>query len=426
MSQTHPALADTLRRLVATDEAAAAVCQQLGYGERAALDARLAAGLPPFSREEVEGICAALRLDGATRNELLRLRGDLLLVQPDQCSSVVELAHLEELLTQLLGREQQTLVQMLAALLTEQVRGQLAGDALRDQLAAVPLISFERAQMHDVKIDTVAGRDVIRIDKVQLILPPSMGIPPAARPAPRRNAGVVAANPFGQRGRIDDPAKFFGRTALLHRVFDDLAKGSNLVLIGPREIGKSSLLAMIQRQGPTRLQVAPETIVTLDMQLVHSEADFFEALCFELNLEPCRGYRLARQLKGRRFILCLDEIEKMRREHFSAHVRQELRGLADGSNAAFSLVIASSQPLNELFPDQQFDTSPLHNICSPLDVPPFSRSEAREFLANRLAGTGVAFSADEIADLLESSGRHPARLQQAAAALYDMAIAKSS
>ncbi|PDV97785.1 hypothetical protein [Candidatus Viridilinea mediisalina] len=163
MTQANQALVVALRRLVATEEAEAAVCQQLGYSERAPLAARLACGLPPFTREELEGICAALQLDAATRNELLRLRGDLLLVQPDQPSSV---------------------------------------------------------------------------------------------------------------------------------------------------------------------------------------------------------------------------------------------------------------DLKELFPEQPLETSPLHNICSSLDVPPFSRSEAREFLASRLTGTGVAFSEDEIADLLENSGRHPARLQQAAAALY--------
>lgn len=236
--------------------------------------------------------------------------------------------------------------------------------------------------------------------------------------AQRRASAAPAPNPFGRRGRIDDPAAFFGREELLRRIFEELGKGSNLSLIGEREIGKSSLLCMIQRQGAARMGLPPDTIVQIDMQIIHSEEDFFEALCIELAIEPCRGYQLKRKLGTRRSILCLDEIEKMRRERFSADMRDELRGLADGANAPLTLVIASSMPLADLFPDKLGEVSPLANICSPLDVPPFSRAEARAFLATRLNDTGIVFDDEEIAELLDQSQRHPARLQRAAAELY--------
>lgn len=246
--------------------------------------------------------------------------------------------------------------------------------------------------------------------------PPHLA-PPHPAPAPAKRA--FAPNPFGRRGRIDDPNEFFGRDELLRRIFEELGKGSNLALIGPREIGKSSLLCMIQRWGPDRLGMPAEHLISIDMQIIHSEEDFFEALCAELRLpETLRGFKLARRLRGRRFVLCLDEIEKMRRDRFSAEVRDELRGLADGALAPLTLVVASSVPLADLFPDKYGETSPLANICSPLDVPPFTPDEARAFLRTRLAGTGVEFSDAEIADLLERSGRHPARLQQFAAELY--------
>ena len=229
----------------------------------------------------------------------------------------------------------------------------------------------------------------------------------------------VLPNPFGRRGRIDDPAAFFGREELLRRIFEELGKGSSLSLIGEHEIGKSSLLWMIQHQGTTKLALPPDAILQINMQSVHGEDDFFEALCDELRIAPCRGHKLTRSLRDKRYILCLDEIEKMRRDNFSADVRGELRGLADGANAPLTLVIASSLPLAELFSDKLDDkTSPLANICSPLDVTPFTRAEAHAFLETSLRGTGVTFSDDERAELLELSGRHPARLQQAAAALY--------
>ncbi|MBX0331486.1 CHAT domain-containing protein [Oscillochloris sp. ZM17-4] len=231
-------------------------------------------------------------------------------------------------------------------------------------------------------------------------------------------ASRAAPNPFGRLGRIDDPAEFFGRDELLRRIFEELGKGSNLSLIGERQVGKSSLLAAIQRQGAERLGLPPAALLSINMQLIHSEEDFFDALCGELGLDRTyRGYHLDRRLRGKRYILCLDEIEKMRRDRFTADVRDELRGLADGAGAPLTLVIASSLPLDELFPDKLGETSPL-NICSPLDVPPFTRAEARAFLADRLRDTGVAFDADEVAELLEQSGRHPGRLQQLAAELY--------
>jgi hypothetical protein len=227
-------------------------------------------------------------------------------------------------------------------------------------------------------------------------------------------------NPFGRRGRIDNPAEFFGREELLRRIFEELGKGSNLSLIGEREIGKSSLLCMIAHLAHQRLNPPPDAVLDINMQSIHDEDDFFEELCTLVGIDTCRGGRLKRQLKlrNKRYVLCLDEIEKMKRNTFTADARDELRGLADGANAPFTLVVASHRPLNELFADSHDGTSPLYNICHPFNVPPFSRDEARAFIAARLQGTGVRFSQDELADLLEQSQHHPARLQQAAADLY--------
>jgi hypothetical protein len=238
--------------------------------------------------------------------------------------------------------------------------------------------------------------------------------PPASTPPT-----PAAPNPFGRRGRIDNAAEFFGREELLRRIFEELGKRSNLSLIGEREIGKSSLLYMIEHLAHERLNPPLDGFIGIDMQIIHSEEDFFAALCDELQIAPaCRGYPLKRQLRNKRYILCLDEIEKMKREKFTVDVRAELRGLADGANAPLTLVVASHLPLNELFADSHDGTSPLYNICHSLNVLPFTRPEARAFLAARLQGTGVQFSEDEIADLLEQSQRHPARLQQVAADLY--------
>ncbi|MGK7901122.1 MAG: CHAT domain-containing protein [Hormoscilla sp.] len=230
-------------------------------------------------------------------------------------------------------------------------------------------------------------------------------------------------NPFGKKGRITNPKEFFGRKELLDELFEKLARGVNCSLVGESEIGKSSILSMVCHWGPEKIglpRLPPDAFIYLDMQIIHHEDQFFQALCDELKIETCRGYELARALRGKRYILCIDEIEKMtRQEHFTGDERSELRGLAEGDNAPFKLAIASRSPLNALFPDSDDMTSPLDNICRQLNVGPFSEKEAREFLNHRLRGTGVFFTDREIDELVQKSECHPARLQEAAAELYD-------
>lgn len=417
--ESSPELRDAISKLIsASGLSEAEASRKLGYSAPSQLNRRLNEGKPAFTRDEIERICDEFTLGPEQRVELLRLRGDVVIVQPGQSVQVVAIEQLHAALTMLLSQTLRTELEPLLALLTDALRGVIPWAMLRERAAQAPQVAFDHAQMGDVSIGAVAGRDVITIGTLQLLLPPPSSPPPPQKATATAGRTTEAPNPFGRRGRIDDPAEFFGREELLRRIFEELGKGSNLSLIGEREIGKSSLLCMIQRQGAARLGLAAEALLHIDMQVVHSEDDFFEALCAELGLEACRGYRLARQLRGKHFILCLDEIEKMRRDRFSADVRDELRGLADGAKAPLTLVIASNLPLGELFPDKLGEVSPLANICSPLEVPPFTRAEARAFLAARLEGTGVSFSEDETADLLEQSGRRPAHLQQVAAALY--------
>ncbi len=260
-----------------------------------------------------------------------------------------------------------------------------------------------------------------RFPPAEQIQPPETTAPQPT-PAPGSKTLPPAPNPFGWQGRIDAPAIFFDRELLLHTIFEELERGCNLSLVGEAQVGKSSLLAMIAALGPTQLTMPTETFLSIDMQIIYDENDFFEALCCELEIETCRGFKLWRKLQGKRYILCMDEIEKMRKDRFSGDEREELRGLADGANAPLTLVIASRVSLDELFPDAKGQTSPLANICTPLHVPPFTPEVAQRFIEERLQGTGVMFSAAQINQLVLESGGHPARLQQAAAELYRAVI----
>lgn len=236
-------------------------------------------------------------------------------------------------------------------------------------------------------------------------------------PPPRRNQ----ENPFGERGRIG-PERFWGRERELTRIFEELKKGSSLSLVGESQVGKSSLLGMVQHLGPERLSMAAAQFVSVDMQIVRNEDEFFEALCEALQVKCSRGFRLGRTLKqlGQRYIVCLDEIEKMTNpQNFTGDEREELRGLADGADAPLTLVIASRSPLNVLFDDDPTRTSPLHGLCgAPLRIGSFTQTESIAFLNHRLIRNVVQFTTEQMQSLYHHTQGHPARLQAAAAELY--------
>jgi type II secretory pathway predicted ATPase ExeA len=237
-------------------------------------------------------------------------------------------------------------------------------------------------------------------------------------PSPKPPA-VYPPNPFMPiGGRITDPTRIFDRQREVQQAFDYLRSGSSVAFIGDSGVGKSSLLTLLKERAETELGRTP---ILLDMQNLHSEDDYYQALCEEAGIATAvRGWKLERALRGRRLLLLLDEIEKMTWDGFSHNLRAELRGLAEGECAPFKLVLVARSPLDRLFPDSELDTSPLAGICQQINVEPWDNATVREFIQQRLRGTPVRFSDDEIKHLFETSNGLPLRLMQAAFNLYRM------
>ena len=183
---------------------------------------------------------------------------------------------------------------------------------------------------------------------------------------------------------------------MLRQAFEELSRGVSLSLVGESQIGKSSILTQICAQAEKRMHFKAEfqpKFIDLNLQHVDNENEFYEALCDRLEVETCRGYKLTRALRGKHYVVCLDEIEKMTwKERFTRNSRSQLRGLADGADAPLTLVIASRSPLAHLFPDSPELDSPLAGICRQLDVLPFDEAITQAFLNHRLLDTGIKFS----------------------------------
>jgi DNA-binding Xre family transcriptional regulator len=235
-------------------------------------------------------------------------------------------------------------------------------------------------------------------------------------------------NPFiPQHGKIDNPRYFFGREREIRRVFETLNSGSSVAIIGERAIGKSSLLQAIYRQAPTQLR-HPRQPIYLNLNNVYDEHDFYDALCGEAGIETVKGYQLQRALESRRFLLLLDEVEKMTWDGFTNQVRGQLRGLAEGTDAPLRLVVAACTSLDTLFPDSQDKnmTSPFKGICIEETLKQWDDQISRKFIASRLQADWlipvdkpVNFTEAEIAGLIAESGGYPQKLMQLCYQTYD-------
>ena len=231
-----------------------------------------------------------------------------------------------------------------------------------------------------------------------------------------------SGNPFSDRGRIENPARFFGREQFLQRLKGDLERGTSIALVGEKGIGKSSILQYLRQQGQHQWRGKPSKFIYIDMQLINHDEDFQSALCARLCIEPpCSMTQFDRHLNRReqKYILCLDELEMLSHDNFSFQVRSNLRGLAEGDSQPLILVTASRSSLSTLFPDRPNETSPLADFCQQRDVLAFTEQETIDFIRLRLKPTEIRFSDRDIAELYQQTNGHPGQLQRAAADLFD-------
>ena len=220
---------------------------------------------------------------------------------------------------------------------------------------------------------------------------------------------VSDANPFVPTGgRIDSTDKFFGHEQTLRKIFETLNSRSSVALIGDREMGKSSLLKAVEASARDNLTV-PRQPVYLDLRNVADEDDFYYALCEKVGIPESKGYRLRRELQSKKILLILDEIEKMAWDGFTNQVRGQLRSLSEGKEAPLRLVIAASEPLDQLFIDStdSNQVSPLSGICHEIHIADWSEDIIRDFITDRLQLTSIDFSEADVLEVIQASQGKP-------------------
>ena len=239
-------------------------------------------------------------------------------------------------------------------------------------------------------------------------------------------------NPFYHRGAIRRAEEFYGREVEISQILGLLRNGQSVSLVGPRRIGKSSLLIHICRpltRADKGLSTDDVIFALLDCQelggsppeevyeaLFTSVSDSINMQIGELELiDPPGTYRALDRIlsaihrRGVSVVLLLDEFELLAaNDQLTPYFFARLRGLTTKYGLAY--VTASQRPLFAITADEKILSSPFFNIFATLSLGLFTEADARGLLEERLERARISFPDDLNDYLLSFVGRHPCLL----------------
>lgn len=236
-------------------------------------------------------------------------------------------------------------------------------------------------------------------------------------------------NPFFHRGAIRRAEEFHGREAEISQILALCRNGQSVSIVGPRRIGKSSLLLHLCRPSVQSLfGLDPNEVIfaLVDCQELGGSPpeEVYEALLTSImqtagsvgieldHVQRPGTYRaLDRALNsfvnlGISVVVLLDEFELLAaNERLTPYFFARLRGLTTKYGLAY--LTASQRPLFAITADEQILSSPFFNIFVSFSLGLFTRSEAEELFACRLEGTSFSFDRQLTDYVLFLVGCHP-------------------
>ena len=243
-------------------------------------------------------------------------------------------------------------------------------------------------------------------------------------------------NPFYHRGAIRRAPDFHNREAEISQILGLLRNGQSVSLIGPRRIGKSSLLIHLTRaEVRAQMQLAPPNalFVLIDCQEFGGSPpeEIYEALLDGLldaaqdagmsvkaDQSPGTYRALDRALhqiskNDTAVVVLLDEFELLAaNEQLTPYFFARLRGLTTKYGLAY--LTASQRPLFAITAEEEILSSPFFNIFVTLPLGLFTMEASQQMIRDRLENISCSFSDDLIDYLIFLVGPHPFFLHVAA------------
>jgi tRNA A-37 threonylcarbamoyl transferase component Bud32 len=249
------------------------------------------------------------------------------------------------------------------------------------------------------------------------------------------------SNPYISRGPVRTAEMFFGRLHELNEIAAFLRGNQSVSIVGPRKIGKTSLLFHLLRpETRAQFELAQDTLFCyLDCEVLgdleHDQvfgelACEMEASLEEMGLDPEPALarateapsRLAwehalRRLnqRGLRVVFILDEFERLSTNiHLDVNFFNALRSAAGRYQLAF--ITASAHPLIQLTysgRSQEILSSPFFNIFAPLFLGLLPEEEARQLITKPARQAKMPFPPETVDFIYHLVGGHPLALQVA-------------
>ena len=240
----------------------------------------------------------------------------------------------------------------------------------------------------------------------------------------------MTENPFFHRGPIHDPDYFYNREAEVKQVLEMVHKRQSVAIVGPRKIGKTSLLLYISHPevaqrvlGQDRylfMYFSCESVGDLGLEglfalILGQVTDGAARLGYHLPI-PERPVsfldfrQVLRGISGRdkelNVVLLLDEFELLtRNRELSERLFPGLRALAQESVVTY--LVVSQRPLTQCTDEY----SPFFNIFSQLPLPLCHTSGGQQLIERTLSKVGGSFLPETYDGILELGGGHPFFLQ---------------
>ena len=247
------------------------------------------------------------------------------------------------------------------------------------------------------------------------------------------------SNPYIHRGPVRSAKMFFGRHHELREIVAFLNGNQSVSLVGPRKIGKTSLLYHLLRpeiwpdigMEPGNLLAyldcevlgsssheeifatfAAEISAALDERHLEPEPDLDHAQTNPSRLSFERAIRKLNQ-RGLRVVLVMDEFERLSTNPaLDVNFFNALRSAAGRFQLAY--ITASAQPLIQLTYSnrtQEILSSPFFNIFAPVQVGLLPAGEARQLIRQPAADAGQPFAVETEDFIYQYCGGYPLGLQ---------------
>ena len=253
----------------------------------------------------------------------------------------------------------------------------------------------------------------------------------------------MAENPYFHRAPIRDSRFFFGRTAETQRILSYVSRKQSVSVVGPRRIGKTSLLIHLSHpEVKTAHRLGDDCVyVYVDCQALSgdlTESGVYRKLLEDIieatrgghsaeygSREPMTYLEFEKSLDeiippGLQIVFMFDEFEEMATNlQLGKGFFNKLRGLGQAGKVVY--VTASGQTLGDLaFHDKSVLSSPFFNIFYPMWLG-FMRLEEARALVDGLAAMAdfEGFDDSDHAFLQGIAGPHPFYLQVACYHLFE-------